>query len=80
MSDQQKQILSSFEFGLRRRLEDVVLEVGIENAPAVRSGALRALRAVKEAVDLLWEYYEVPGGDDDDDGDGDGNDNSGGVN
>ena len=71
MSEQQKQMLNDFESGLCRRFEDLVLEVGVENAPAIRSGALRALRSVKEAVDLLWEYYEVPGdtdGGDDDNG------------
>ena len=73
MSETQKQMLNDFESSLCRRFEDLVLEIGVENAPAIRSGALRALRSVKEAVDLLWEYYEVPGND----GDGGDDDNGG---
>jgi hypothetical protein len=62
MSQMQRELLKSFEAKLGFDAEGLLLELGVENAAAIRSAILRSgVGRVTKGTDLLWEYYEVPG-------------------
>jgi hypothetical protein len=65
MSHTQHELLKDFEAKLGFDAEGLLLELGVENAAAIRSAILRSgVGRVTKGMDLLWEYYEVPSKDD----------------
>ena len=67
MSQTQSEILKQFEAKLAFEAEGLLLELGIENASAIRSAIMRGgVGRVTKGTELLWPYYEEAVTDSDD--------------
>jgi hypothetical protein len=65
MSYTQIEMLKKFEAKLSYESEGLLLELGVENAGAIRSAILRSgVGKVSKGERLLWPYYEAAGHDD----------------
>lgn len=64
MSENQKHALKQFEAKLAFEAEGLLLDLGIENAAAIRSAILRSgVGSVNKGTTLLWPYYEAADAD-----------------